>query len=251
SLILSLQQVELERDKAIEKCKLLQSEIEGLNERLESVEASILGMQKENARLETNLELEKSVNEKLEQKIKTLIREQEDLKLTEQREQERLKNQYQRLLKDRLNEEKRQFEAKLKDLKTPTLIVEEDTNSSIHSEYESSIAEKQPTDIHQLQNQVDFYQTQVQSLTQSKNELSEEILSMSQEIDKLRAETKKTISLQQEHDQLNQRYQTLLELLGERTEEVQELKADLIDIKEMYRTQIVELVQKIDQLSKK
>lgn len=39
-------------------------------------------------------------------------------------------------------------------------------------------------------------------------------------------------------------------MLGERTEEVQELKADIADVKEMYRNQIVELVAKIDQLSK-
>lgn len=39
-------------------------------------------------------------------------------------------------------------------------------------------------------------------------------------------------------------------MLGERTEQVEELRADIADVKEMYRNQIVELVQKIDQLSK-
>jgi hypothetical protein len=46
------------------------------------------------------------------------------------------------------------------------------------------------------------------------------------------------------------RYHAALEMLGERTEQVEELKADIADVKEMYRNQIVELVQKIDQLSK-
>ena len=40
------------------------------------------------------------------------------------------------------------------------------------------------------------------------------------------------------------RYHASLELLGERTEQVEELKADIADVKEMYRNQIVELVGK-------
>ena len=39
------------------------------------------------------------------------------------------------------------------------------------------------------------------------------------------------------------RYHASLELLGERTEQVEELKQDIADLKEMYRNQIVELVQ--------
>lgn len=39
-------------------------------------------------------------------------------------------------------------------------------------------------------------------------------------------------------------------MLGERTEQVEELRADISDVKEMYRSQIVELVQKIHLLSK-
>ncbi|KAG1453171.1 hypothetical protein G6F46_009666 [Rhizopus delemar] len=245
SLILSLQHSELEREKSVEKSKWLQAELDGITQRVDTLEAALLDLQKENARLQTSLDLERSVGEKQEERIKALIKEKEEMKENEQREQERLKNQYQRLMKERLNEERRQFEDRLKEVKPPTLLVEEDTKK----EEEEDV--KLQADIHQLQNQVDFYQTQLQSLTQSKNELSEEALSMSQEIDQLRIKVKKTVHLQQEHDQLNARYQTLLELLGERTEEVQELKADLADVKDMYRTQIVELVQKIDQLSKK
>lgn len=245
SLILSLQHSELEREKSVEKSKWLQAELDGITQRVDTLEAALLNLQKENARLQTSLDLERSVGEKQEERIKALIKEKEEMKENEQREQERLKNQYQRLMKERLNEERRQFEDRLKEVKPPTLLVEEDTKK----EEEEDV--KLQADIHQLQNQVDFYQTQLQSLTQSKNELSEEALSMSQEIDQLRIKVKKTVHLQQEHDQLNARYQTLLELLGERTEEVQELKADLADVKDMYRTQIVELVQKIDQLSKK
>lgn len=56
-------------------------------------------------------------------------------------------------------------------------------------------------------------------------------------------------ALESENADINRRYQASLELLGERTEQVEELRADIADVKDMYRTQIVEMVQKIDQLS--
>jgi hypothetical protein len=56
-------------------------------------------------------------------------------------------------------------------------------------------------------------------------------------------------ALEIENADINRRYQASLELLGERTEQVEELRADIADVKDMYRTQIVEMVQKIDQLS--
>ncbi|ORZ09254.1 TATA element modulatory factor 1 TATA binding-domain-containing protein [Absidia repens] len=103
--------------------------------------------------------------------------------------------------------------------------------------------------IRQMENQLSFYQTQLQIATQSRDELSDELATMSQEMETLRDECRKMNSLQKEHDDINRRYQASLELLGERTEQVEELRADIADVKDMYRTQIVEMVQKIDQLS--
>jgi hypothetical protein len=50
---------------------------------------------------------------------------------------------------------------------------------------------------------------------------------------------------------INQRYNTLLELMGEKEEQVEELKADIIDLKSLYKAQISELLEKIEILSKK
>ncbi|OAD01912.1 hypothetical protein MUCCIDRAFT_40287 [Mucor lusitanicus CBS 277.49] len=68
-------------------------------------------------------------------------------------------------------------------------------------------------------------------------------------MEQLRKDVKKTRQLEEQHQQLNDRYQTLLELLGEKAEQVEELKADLQDVKEMYKSQIIDLVQKIDHLN--
>jgi hypothetical protein len=45
---------------------------------------------------------------------------------------------------------------------------------------------------------------------------------------------------------LQQRYDTLLELMGEKEEEVEELKADIADMKSLYKTQISELLERME-----
>ena len=45
-------------------------------------------------------------------------------------------------------------------------------------------------------------------------------------------------TLQKEFEGLEKRYASALELMGERDEQVEELQADLEDVKQMYREQI-------------
>jgi len=47
---------------------------------------------------------------------------------------------------------------------------------------------------------------------------------------------------------LQQRYDTLLELMGEKEEQVEELKADITDMKSLYKVQISELLEQIEHL---
>lgn len=42
---------------------------------------------------------------------------------------------------------------------------------------------------------------------------------------------------------LEQRHNTILQMYGEKAEEAEELRLDLIDVKNMYKTQIDELLQ--------
>lgn len=48
---------------------------------------------------------------------------------------------------------------------------------------------------------------------------------------------------------LKQRHTAALELLGEKEEKLDELKADLVDMKQLYRSQITEMVEKNAQLA--
>lgn len=275
-----MQTAENERKRAIEKDAKLQQEVTSLNERLEQAELELEELRSQVTALEAQVEADGVVKKELEERIQVLIKEKEELNEKEAKDQEGLKSQYQRLMKERLAEERKQFETKLKAAaaassasSTPTLDQDSDdipVNKTKHvrtpsissrSSFDSSsttpavvssiLVERLQANIRQLENQLSFYQTQLQSSSQSRDELSEEVLSMTQEMEQLRQQAKKTRQLEEQHQQLNDRYQTLLELLGEKAEQVEELKADLQDVKEMYKSQIIDLVQKIDRLNKK
>jgi chromosome segregation ATPase len=275
-MILRMQTAESERKRALEKDAKLQKDLKTLNERLEQAESELEELRSQVITFEAQSKADNAIKKELEERIQVLIKEKEELNEKEARDQEGLKSQYQRLMKERLNEERKQFEIKLKAASSasssPTLGQENEDISvnkvkhvrtpsiSSRSSFDSSsttpavvssiLVERLQANIRQLENQLSFYQTQLQSSSQSRDELSEEVLSMTQEIEQLRKEVKKTNQLEEQYQQLNDRYQTLLELLGEKAEQVEELKADLQDVKEMYKSQIIDLVQKIDHLNK-
>ena len=51
-------------------------------------------------------------------------------------------------------------------------------------------------------------------------------------------------------EELTHRYNMALELIGEKEEQAEELRADIEDMKILYKTQINELVEKVERLSK-
>ncbi|KAH7323739.1 TATA element modulatory factor 1 TATA binding-domain-containing protein [Rhexocercosporidium sp. MPI-PUGE-AT-0058] len=72
-------------------------------------------------------------------------------------------------------------------------------------------------------------------LSAQRDEARAEIVALMKEVEQKRAVDKQVEVLQKEVDELNERYQTTLEMLGEKSEMVDELKSDIEDIKAMYR----------------
>ncbi|KAI8976998.1 TATA element modulatory factor 1 TATA binding-domain-containing protein, partial [Mycotypha africana] len=237
SLIVRMQLAEAEHEKILQEENKLKDEIHDLRQLLEASECKLKELQSTADGLKRQAEEDEKIKKDLKEKIELLMKEKQEQNERELKNQEGLKIQYQRLIKERLSEERKQFE----------LNNAAPSASSISGG--AGLVEKLQANLRRLENQVNFYQTQLQNASQSRGELSEEVLHLTQEIDQLRKDAKKSEDLEHEYKDLHARYQTSLELLGERTEEVQELKADLQDVKEMYKSQIVELVQKIDQLS--
>lgn len=248
-MIIRMQIAETEHKKALEKEEKLQQSIENLHQRLGQSNLDLEKLQSQVDKLNQQIEQDEAKINQLKEQNQRLIAEKNQLLEQKVKEQEVLKSQYQRLMKERLNEEKKQFELKLKSERLAVANDDSSTRSSFDSNSTSTpvtssiITERLQANTRQLENQLNFYQTQLQSSSQTRDELSEEILTMSQELDALRKQLKKSNQVETQYQELNARYQTLLELLGERTEEVEELKADLADVKEMYKSQILELVQ--------
>jgi chromosome segregation ATPase len=68
------------------------------------------------------------------------------------------------------------------------------------------------------------------------------------ELEELQGAAVKVPSLEQELTLLKDRHRAALEMLGEKTEEVQELRADIVDVKEAYRDQINDLLSQLEKL---
>ncbi|THU73668.1 hypothetical protein C4D60_Mb04t25290 [Musa balbisiana] len=93
------------------------------------------------------------------------------------------------------------------------------------------------------------YMSRLASLESVRNSLAEELVKMTEQCEKLRAEAGVLPGLRAELEALRQRHSAALELMGEHDEELEELRADIIDLKEMYREQVDLLVNRIQTMT--
>ncbi|MFS7992295.1 putative TATA element modulatory factor 1, TATA binding protein [Helianthus anomalus] len=87
------------------------------------------------------------------------------------------------------------------------------------------------------------------SMESIRDSLAEELVKMTAECEKLRSEVSQLPGMKAEMEALRLRHAAALELMGERDEELEELRADIVDLKEMYREQVNTLVNKLQVLS--
>ncbi|XP_057474221.1 golgin candidate 5-like [Actinidia eriantha] len=83
------------------------------------------------------------------------------------------------------------------------------------------------------------------SMESIRDSLAEELVKMTAQCEKLGAEAAILPGVRAELEALRRRHSAALELMGERDEELEELRADIVDLKEMYREQVNLLVNKI------
>lgn len=72
-------------------------------------------------------------------------------------------------------------------------------------------------------------------ISNQRDEARAEIVTLMKETESSRQASDRVAVLEQEVAEINERYQTTLELLGEKSELVEELRADVQDVKAMYR----------------
>ena len=81
--------------------------------------------------------------------------------------------------------------------------------------------------------------------------LQDELVNLTTKNENLASELKELGKTRQQLTEMTSRYSTALDLLGEKEEQVEECKADIQDLKVLYKNQINELLEQIDKLKKK
>ncbi|KAK7271924.1 hypothetical protein RJT34_28198 [Clitoria ternatea] len=99
--------------------------------------------------------------------------------------------------------------------------------------------------LRQKEGELASYMSRLASLESIRDSLAEELVKMTAQCEKLRGEAAVLPGLRSELEALRRRHSAALELMGERDEELEELRADIVDLKEMYREQVNLLVNKI------
>ncbi|XP_047094768.1 golgin candidate 5 [Lolium rigidum] len=92
------------------------------------------------------------------------------------------------------------------------------------------------------------YMSRLASLESIRNSLAEELVKLTEQCEKLRNEAAALPGLKAELEALKQRHFQALELMGERDEELEELRNDIVDLKDMYREQVDLLVSQLQTL---
>lgn len=101
------------------------------------------------------------------------------------------------------------------------------------------LVERMSAAVRRLESEKAISKEEMARLSAQRDEAREEVVLLMREVEQKRAQDQKVEELQKQLNEMDERYQTTLEMLGEKTERVEELESDVDDLKKMYR----ELVQ--------
>ncbi|KAK6005167.1 hypothetical protein QM012_007946 [Aureobasidium pullulans] len=107
--------------------------------------------------------------------------------------------------------------------------------STVHTGPSVQLVQHMSSKIQRLEAEKSAHKDELARLVAQRDEARDEVVSMMREIETKRSVDGKTDKLEQELGQVKQRYEACLEMLGEKEEEVEELKSDLVEVKKMYR----------------
>ncbi|KAH0294081.1 hypothetical protein KCU62_g738, partial [Aureobasidium sp. EXF-3399] len=107
--------------------------------------------------------------------------------------------------------------------------------STVHTGPSVQLVQHMSSKIQRLEAEKSATKDELARLVAQRDEARDEVVSMMREVDTKRKVDGKTDELESELGQVKQRYEACLEMLGEKEEEVEELKSDLVEVKKMYR----------------
>ncbi|NXX49521.1 TMF1 factor, partial [Tricholaema leucomelas] len=107
----------------------------------------------------------------------------------------------------------------------------------------SSIIENLQSQLKLREGEISHLQLEIGNLEKTRSIMAEELVKLTNENDELEEKVKEVPKLRAQLKDLDQRYNTILQMYGEKAEEAEELRLDLEDVKNMYKTQIDELLK--------
>ena len=97
------------------------------------------------------------------------------------------------------------------------------------------LVERMSAAVRRLESEKATSKEEMSRLVAQRDEAREEVVALMREIEEKRAQDQKVDKLERELKEMDQRYQTTLEMLGEKSERVEELEGDVADLKKIYR----------------
>ncbi|KAK4188003.1 putative TATA element modulatory factor [Podospora australis] len=97
------------------------------------------------------------------------------------------------------------------------------------------LVERMSAAIRRLESEKVAAREELARISKQRDEARDEIVAMMRQVESNRAAAQKVSQLEAEVAEMKERYETTLELLGEKSELVEELRADVDDVKAMYR----------------
>lgn len=107
----------------------------------------------------------------------------------------------------------------------------------------SSIIENLQSQLKLREGEIAQLQLEIANLERSRSVMAEELVRLTHQNDEMDEQVKEIPILKVQLKDLEQRHNTILQMYGEKAEEAEELRLDLEDVKNMYKTQIDELLR--------
>ncbi|KAK5123105.1 hypothetical protein LTR85_003303 [Meristemomyces frigidus] len=104
------------------------------------------------------------------------------------------------------------------------------------------LVERMSAAVRRLESEKATFKDEIARLSAQRDEARDEVVSLMREVEGVKGDGKRVSVLEREVREVRSRYDASLEMLGEREEEVQELKQDVLELKKMYRELVEEKV---------
>jgi len=97
------------------------------------------------------------------------------------------------------------------------------------------LVERMSAAVRRLESEKAASKDELARLSQQRDEARNQVVSLMRETEEKRKADERIKALEKENQVVQERYSTTLEMLGEKSEKVEELQADVADLKQMYR----------------